>query len=179
MIAPRAVLIGPPGSGKSAVAARLADLWGVEARDTDADIVARDGREIGDIFVESGESAFRELERRAVIDALASHLGVLALGGGAILDPDTQADLSDYAARGGVVAFLNVGLATAARRVGLARSRPLLAGSPRRAWASLMEERRATYESLATVVVSTDDATPREVAESIDAAVNSGARGAR
>jgi shikimate kinase len=167
MITPRAVLIGPPGSGKSTVAARLAHEWGVEARDTDEDVVAASGCEIADIFVDSGEEAFRALERAAVVAALATHGGVLALGGGAVLDPRTQADLRDYAARGGAVVFLNVGLATAARRVGLAQTRPLLSGSPRRAWSLLMEERRATYESLATVIVETDGLSPREIAAQI------------
>jgi shikimate kinase len=171
MIAPLAVLIGPPGSGKSTVAARLADRWSVTARDTDADVVEIDGREVSEIFIESGEAAFRALEREAVCEALTSHGGVLALGGGAILDTETQADLRDYVASGGVVVFLNVGLATAARRVGLAQSRPLLAGSPRAAWKRLMEERRATYESLATMIVETDGLSPREIATRIAEAV--------
>jgi shikimate kinase len=179
MISPRAVLIGPPGSGKSTVASRLADLWGVGARDTDADIVAAEGREIGEIFVESGEGGFREIERRAVSAALAEHDGVLALGGGAILDSATQADLSEYAARGGIVVFLDVGLATAARRVGLAQARPLLAGSPRRAWAALMAQRRAIYEALATMRVGTDGVAPREVAARIDAEARQRSGGTR
>jgi shikimate kinase len=178
MAAPLAILIGPPGSGKSTVASRLADRWNVTARDTDADIVASEGREIGDVFVESGEAFFRAIEREAVRAALASHEGVLALGGGAVLDVETQADLRDYSARGGVVVFLNVGLATAARRVGLAQSRPLLAGSPRAAWRRLMEDRRATYESLATMIVETDSLSPREIAariaEGVDAETPSG-----
>jgi shikimate kinase len=171
MISPLAVLIGPPGSGKSTVAARLADRWNVTARDTDVDVVEIDGREIGEIFVESGESVFRQIEREAVHDALASHGGVLALGGGAVLDVDTQSELRKYSAHGGIVVFLNVGVATAARRVGLAQSRPLLAGSPRAAWRRLMEERRATYESLATMIVETDGLSPREIATRIADAV--------
>jgi len=98
---------------------------------------------------------------------------VLALGGGAVLDPETQADLRDYAARGGSVVLLNVRPATAARRVGLAKSRPLLAGSPREAWTRLMEERRATYESLATVIVETDGLSPRDIAARIAEALGS------
>lgn len=167
MIAPLAVLIGPPGSGKSTVATRLAERMGVTVRDTDTDVAALDGREIGEIFVESGESAFRAIERTAVRAALSTHDGILALGGGAVLDTATQADLHDYSAHGGTVVFLNVGLATAARRVGLAQSRPLLAGNPRAAWRRLMEERRAIYESLATVVVETDGLSPREIAARI------------
>lgn len=171
MVTPRAVLIGPPGSGKTTVAARLAHAWSVAVRDTDDDVVAASGREIPDIFVESGEEAFRALERSAVAAALATHDGVLALGGGAVLDLRTQADLRDYAARGGAVILLNVGLATAARRVGIAHSRPLLAGNPRRAWALLMEERRATYESLATVIIETDGLSPRDIAARISLAL--------
>ena len=174
MTAPLVVLIGPPGSGKSTVAARLADRWSVSARDTDVDVIEIDGREIAEIFIESGEAAFRALEREAVREALSTHGGVLALGGGAILDPDTQADLREYAAGGGTVVFLNVGLATAARRVGLAHSRPLLVGSPRAAWRKLMEERRGIYESLATMILETDGLSPRELAASIAEGVGAG-----
>ncbi|HEX5861219.1 MAG TPA: shikimate kinase, partial [Nocardioides sp.] len=89
-MAPRVVLVGPMGAGKTTVAALLAEAWGVAARDTDADVEATEGRPISDIFVDSGETRFRELERAAVSDALAEHDGVLALGGGAVLDPVTR-----------------------------------------------------------------------------------------
>ncbi len=164
---PRAVIIGPPGSGKSTVASRLASLWGVQMRDTDADVVATSGREITDIFVDSGEEAFRAMEREAVAAALATHEGVLALGGGAILDPDSRERVTEYAANGGMVVFLDVGLAAAARRVGLDRSRPLLVGSPRKAWSRLMDERRPLYEALATVSIVTDHLTPTAIAQHI------------
>ncbi len=174
MPSPLAVIIGPPGSGKSTLAHRLAEMWGVESRDTDADVVEADGREISDIFLESGESAFRSLERQAVAHALATHPGVLALGGGAILDADTRADLLAYAAAGGTIVYLEIGRATAARRVGLAHSRPLLVASPRREWARLMEERRPLYEELATVTVATDGTKPRATAERVAKLVQAG-----
>jgi shikimate kinase len=104
---PRVVLVGAMGAGKTTVAGLLAEAWGLPARDTDADIVATDGRSIADIFVESGEDEFRALERAAVAEALATHDGVLALGGGAVLDPATRALLADH-----TVVFLRVGLAT-------------------------------------------------------------------
>ena len=167
MPAPIVVLIGPPGSGKTAVAVALAGLLNVVARDTDDDVVATDGRDIPTIFVEDGESAFRARERAAVAEGLRGHPGVLALGGGAILDPSTRADLESYAAHGGTVVYLAVTAGVAAERVGIGGARPLLVGSPHRQWVTLMEQRRATYESLASFTVETDEATPAEVAATI------------
>ena len=84
------VCCGSGGVGKTTVAALLADAWGVPARDTDTDVEAAEGREISEIFVDSGEAHFRALESAAVTDALAAHDGVLSLGGGAVLDPATR-----------------------------------------------------------------------------------------
>jgi shikimate kinase len=84
------VLVGPMGAGKSTVGALLARRWDVGLRDTDDDIVASTGREIGEIFVDDGEPLFRELERSSVRAALREHTGVLALGGGAVLSPETH-----------------------------------------------------------------------------------------
>ena len=166
-MAPRAVLIGPPGSGKSTVAKALARLWDVDRRDTDADVEAEAGKEISDIFLEDGEAVFRALERSAVATALAEHDGVLSLGGGAVLAPETQALLETYRQGGGAVIFLDISLTAAAPRVGLNASRPLLVGNPRRQWLELMEARRPIYERLATQTVLTDKLTPAQVAREI------------
>lgn len=166
-MAPRVVLIGPPGSGKSTTGKRLAKLLGVEARDTDADVEAIAGKPISDIFLDDGEPAFRDLEATAVRAALAEHEGVLALGGGAILREETAALIAEYAAAGGAVVYLEVSLASAAPRVGLNRARPLLVGNPRAQWQQLMDERRDTYERLATLTISTDGRRPAQVADEV------------
>ncbi|RSS80657.1 shikimate kinase [Streptomyces sp. WAC06614] len=150
------------GSGKSTVGALLADRLGVPYRDTDADIVAAQGRPISDIFVDEGEPYFRELERAAVATAVAEHTGVLALGGGAVLDPGTRTLLS-----GLPVVYLSMDVEEAVRRVGLGTARPLLAVNPRRQWRELMEARRPLYTEVARVVVATDDRTPEEVAQAV------------
>ncbi|KMO96274.1 shikimate kinase [Streptomyces roseus] len=159
---PLVVLVGPMGSGKSTVGALLAERLGVPYRDTDADIVAAQGREISDLFVDEGEPYFRELERQAVAAAVAEHTGVLALGGGAVLDEGTRSLLA-----GLPVAYLSMDVEEAVRRVGLGAARPLLAVNPRRQWRELMEARRPLYTEVARVVVATDDRTPEEVAQAV------------
>ncbi|MFJ6720410.1 MULTISPECIES: shikimate kinase [unclassified Streptomyces] len=159
---PLIVLVGPMGSGKSTVGGLLAERLGVPYRDTDADIVAAQGREIADIFVDEGEPYFRELERQAVAAAVAGHTGVLALGGGAILDAGTRELLA-----GLPVAYLSMDVEEAVRRVGLGAARPLLAVNPRRQWRELMDARRHLYTEVARVVVTTDDRTPEEVAQAV------------
>ena len=171
---PRVVLVGPPGSGKSTVAGTLSRLLGVTSRDTDADVERSAGKPILEIFVDDGEPLFRTLEHQAVATALTSHDGVLALGGGAVLDPSTQAALASYVAQGGVVVFLDVTLAHAAPRVGFNQARPLLLGNPRAQWQKLMEARRPVYRQVATLVVDTDGRTPLQVAHEIAAALSAG-----
>jgi shikimate kinase len=156
---PVLVVVGQPGAGKSTVGGMLARRLGVEFRDTDADIEITVGMPVSDIFVELGEPTFRDLERTAVATALADHDGVLALGGGAILDPGTRALLQEH-----TVVFLDVGLADAVRRVGLARDRPLLIANPRAQLMRLLEARRPLYEEVASVTVATDGRTPDDIA---------------
>ncbi len=161
------VLVGPMGAGKSTVAELLATAYGVTARDTDADVETTAGRSISDIFVDSGEAHFRELERAAVAEALASHDGVLALGGGAVLDPATRELLADHR-----VVFLRVGLSDAVKRVGLGTSRPLLLGNVRSRIKALLDERTPVYESVADLVVDTDQRSPQDVADEIRKALD-------
>ncbi|RPF31997.1 shikimate kinase [Streptomyces sp. TLI_185] len=154
------VLVGPMGVGKSTVGRLLAERLGVGYRDTDDDIVAEQGRTIAEIFVDEGEPAFRAIEKAAVHKALAEHDGVLALGGGSILDADTRALLA-----GQRVVYLSMDVEEAVKRTGLNAARPLLAVNPRKQWRDLMEARRSLYESVATAVVATDGRTPEEVTQ--------------
>ena len=171
MSAPRVVLVGPMGAGKTTVATLLAGRWGVAVRDTDHDVEATAGREISEIFVDDGEAAFRELERAAVAAALAEHDGVLALGGGAVLDPATRELLAGH-----TVVFLSVGLSDAVKRVGLGVGRPLLLGNVRARIKALLDERTPVYEQVATHTVSTDARSPEDVADEIDALLEAAQR---
>ncbi|GAA0471497.1 shikimate kinase [Actinoplanes capillaceus] len=156
-MAPVAVFVGVMGAGKSTIGAAVAAELGVAFADTDAIIEDRAGKPIPDIFVEDGEPAFRDLERRTVADALATFDGVLALGGGAILDEDTRKLLAGH-----TVVYLSVELADAIKRVGLGAGRPLLAINPRATLRHLLEQRRPLYLEVATHTVATDG---REEAE--------------
>jgi shikimate kinase len=169
---PKVVLVGTMGAGKSTVGRILAQQWGVGFRDTDQDVEAAEDRSVSDIFVDSGEAAFRALERAAVAAALAEHDGVLALGGGAVLDPSTRELLA-----GQRVVFLRVGLSDAAQRVGLGVSRPLLLGNVRGRIKQLIDERTPVYESVATHVVDTDGLSVREVVERVRSAVEEESHG--
>ena len=149
---PVVVLVGVPGAGKSTVGMVLAERLGVGFRDTDADVESTTGRAISDIFIDSGEPEFRRLEAAAVAAALAEHDGVLALGGGAVIDATTRALLA-----GGPVVWLRVGLAAASQRAGLSGARPVLLGNVRAQMKGLMDARAPLYTEVARLIVDTDD----------------------
>jgi shikimate kinase len=154
------------GSGKTTVGAELAARWGVELRDTDADVEQVAGKPVSEIFVDDGEAAFRELERAAVALALAEHSGVVAVGGGAVMADETRVALAGHR-----VVFLDVGLADAAARVGLGTTRPMLLGNVRGQLKALLDARRPLYEEVAAIRVVTDDRTVSDVADEIEKAL--------
>lgn len=165
----KVVLVGPPGAGKTTVGTELAVRMGVAFLDTDAEIERVTGRTIPEIFLDDGEDHFRALEHQAVIDSLARHDGVLALGGGAILDERTRAALREVP-----VVFLEVSMAKAMPRVGISGARPLLVGSPRARWKILMDARRPLYQEVAGLVLDTDDQSPERLATAIATALEHG-----
>ena len=161
---PAAIMIGPPGAGKTTVGALVAGLLGLDFVDTDTVIEQAAGKPVSDIFVQDGEDAFRALERRAAAHLIGSHPGVLALGGGAILDPGTRELLA-----GRRVVYLETGFVSAVHRTGLDAPRPLLFGNPRARMKTLLAERLPVYAGLAWLTVPTDDREPGDIAGEIAA----------
>ncbi|HEX4442439.1 MAG TPA: shikimate kinase [Galbitalea sp.] len=134
------VLIGPMGSGKTKLGKRVSGILGMPFVDTDRVIVAGHGS-IADIFTEFGEAHFRALERVAVEDALAQD-AVVALGGGAILNEDTQADLAERQ-----VALITVSAEAVESRI-VGGKRPLVTDGVA-SWTAILDARRDIYERLA------------------------------
>ena len=163
---PVAVLVGPPGAGKTTVGRMVAERLGVAFRDSDADVVQVTGKSIAEVFIDDGEERFRELEKSAVAAALAQHDGVLSLGGGAVLDRDTRALLVDQR-----TVLLDVDLSSAAGRVGMNRDRPVLALNPRAQLKQLLDARMPLYLEVATHVVDTKGKSARLVADEVLALV--------
>lgn len=157
-----AVLIGSPGSGKSTVGEALARRLDADLLCTDTEIEKRAGKPVSDIFLEDGEEHFRALEREVVAEGLRVWEGVIAVGGGAVLNEDTRKDLVDHH-----VVYLQVDFGEAAKRVGMDVARPLLAGNPRTQLRKLLNERLPVYEGLASVTVPTTDYHPEEIVDTI------------
>jgi shikimate kinase len=138
------VFVGPMGAGKSSIGRKVARELGVDFIDTDTMIVRQHGP-IPALFDAHGEERFRALERAEVVAALASG-GVVALGGGAVLDPETRADLARHR-----VVLLTVSPEIVRARIG-GSQRPLLNGGDAVArWEQIYAQRRRLYEEVADV----------------------------
>jgi shikimate kinase len=161
---PLVVLTGPPGAGKSAVGKLLSDRLHASFVDTDAEIEASAGKPVGDIFVDDGEDAFRNLERAVTGRALDADGAVVALGSGAVLDPAVQQRLAAQP-----VAYLSAGFPAIAKRLGLDRPRVIIPGNPRGRLRAMLEERQPVYERLATFTVDAGELAPEEIADEIQA----------
>jgi shikimate kinase len=159
-----AILIGPPGAGKSSVARSLGKLINRPVLDTDLLVEERCGKSISDIFLEDGESFFRREELKVLLEAIQDENSILALGGGSILREEAREALISSKRP---IVFLDVSISNAAPRVGFNKDRPLLTINPRQQWLGLMETRRPIYESLATITLNTDNRKPVEVAQEL------------
>jgi shikimate kinase len=165
-MSPKAVLVGLPGAGKSTTGRRLAKILAVPFADSDHLIEAREGHPISELFATLGESACRVIEAEVVAGALVDFSGVLSLGGGALTTAQTRRALSTS---GAPVVYLRAMLGELGKRVGDARTRPLLVENPSARLAVLAAERTASYDEVATITVDTDGKTPGQVAATIAA----------
>ncbi len=162
-MAPKAVLVGLPGSGKTTIGRRLAKALGVGLLDTDVAIVQQTGRSIADIFATDGEREFRRIEEEVVRSALAGHDGVLSLGGGAVTSPGVCAALAGH-----TVVYLEISAREGVRRTGGNTVRPLLAGPDRaEKYRALMAQRSPLYRRVATIRVDTNRRNPGAVVRQI------------
>jgi shikimate kinase len=154
------VLIGPMGAGKTSIGRRVAKATGRTFFDTDIAVTRVHGP-IEQIFAEHGEPHFRGLERDAVRDGLATR-GIVSLGGGAVLDPDTRTALAVHR-----VALLTVEPRVVAGRI-KDSARPLLQGEDALArWTAIYEARRPVYESLADATFDTSSGPLQDVVDTI------------
>lgn len=173
-MAPRIILIGAMGSGKSTVGEALAKRSALTFRDTDHMVVEQSKREIADIFIEDGEEAFRALEKIMLRSALLEDGSVLALGGGACLSIDAQSALR---ISGSFVVYLKISLSTVSSRVGFNQGRPLLMGNPRAQWQSLMNDRAPIYEGIANYICEVDGKSVEEIVAEIEIAYDLSSKG--
>ena len=154
------VLIGPMGSGKTSIGRKAARALGLPFFDTDAAVVREHGP-IEQLFVEQGEAHFRELEREAVVAGLRGG-GIVSLGGGAVLHPQTRAELAAHR-----VVLLTVSPRVVAGRV-RDSNRPLLQGDDAvERWTAIYEARRPVYEELADVTFDTSTGPIQDVVDAL------------
>ena len=162
-LAPVCVFVGLPGSGKTTAGKRLSRALELPFLDSDHIIEERFGKSCGEVFSELGEPKFREVEEDVIAEALASHEGVLALGGGAVLSPRTRHLLLDAP-----VIFLDISVAEGIRRTCDTESRPVLqADDPAEHYRQLHRLRRPYYEEVASLTIRPEYRRPSDVIDEI------------
>ncbi|WP_418968540.1 bifunctional shikimate kinase/3-dehydroquinate synthase [Alloscardovia omnicolens] len=174
---PQVVFIGMPGSGKTRIGKEISSLMSAAFYDSDDEIERSEGLRIPDIFEQYGEQRFRQIERDIIADFVSTdHIrdgeriifdGVLSLGGGAPMTPETQENLRSYARAGGHVVYLNAQADEAIEHATRSGNRPLLAHNPHQVWMDLYSKRHDTYMDLATYVLPTHGKTPRQAAQTV------------
>ena len=161
-------LIGPMGSGKTAVGRHLAKLFDYTFHDSDADIEARTGVDIPFIFDKEGEAGFRVREKESIERLTALTEIVLATGGGAVIDTDNRRLLHER----GIVVYLATSVHQQLERTRQGRQRPLLNNAdPKAKLSELMQQRAEIYAAIADLTVSTDGRRVQLVAEEIQQAL--------
>jgi shikimate kinase len=165
------ILIGPMGSGKSAVGRRLSKQLGLTFWDSDEEIEKRTGVDIAYIFEKEGEAGFRQRESAMLAELLEKTEIVLSTGGGAAIDPANRRLMADS----GTVVYLYTSVPEQIRRTSKSRHRPLLnEGNPADVLEQLMVVRDPQYREIADIIVETDKrqvpAVTREIRQKIEAA---------
>jgi shikimate kinase len=157
-------LIGPMGSGKTAVGRHLARLLRFTFHDSDADIEARTGVDIAFIFEKEGEAGFRVREKESIERLTRLESIVLATGGGAVIDPENRRHLAER----GMVVYLETSIDQQLERTRHGRHRPLLNDiDPEQKLVELMQRRAVLYAEIADFIVSTDGRRVQLLAEEI------------
>ncbi len=160
--APRVVLVGLPGSGKSTIGRRVASALNLPIVDSDVLIEQGEGKACGEVYAELGEEAFRELEIGYVARALATG-GVVSLGGGSVVTEEVRALLQRH-----TVVWIDVSAEEGIRRTADDSTRPVLDGEDReQRYRELVVEREPYYREVATFRVRTDERPPQRVVAEI------------
>jgi shikimate kinase len=155
------VLIGPMGSGKSAVAKALAALLGFKSLDSDDLIIKKTGVDIAYIFEKEGEVKFRDREAEVIRDLLSERKKVIATGGGVVLREENRRHIRQL----GFVVYLRTSVDEQVKRTSTNQNRPLLKDvDPHQKLSSLMTVRAPLYEELADFIVDTDHSRVKSVA---------------
>lgn len=159
------VLVGLPGVGKTTVGHRLAHRFHLSFADVDRVIEQQHRCTVAQIFAQDGEAAFRTIEVRTTCKLLTNH-GVIALGGGAVVNPVIRAALS-----GRCVIWLSSSLAEGIKRIGHGNHRPLLQNDIATTLARLANEREPYFRGAARYQIDTDGCTIDHVVDKIAAII--------